>query len=291
MAAKTKKKQPGRSARTHAGWRGSLAFGLVTFPVEAFNAVDPARGDIHFHQIHAACHSRIRYQKTCPIHGAVPNDEIVSGYEYQKGKYVELEPSELEALRSESDRALRVEAFVKPDAIDPIYLDGRMYYVLPSEPVSHEPYAVVVEAMQRENRIGVAHLIFSGKDQMVLIRPLEGILHMAMLRFEAEVRPPKSVAAALPKPANIARQLHLAQTLVKEWSQDQFDFSKYENSHRQKVKEVIEAKVRGHEIVAPAKEKPQKVLNLMDALEQSLKHAPAGPAHPTRKRHAKRRSA
>ncbi len=285
-----KSRQPrGRSVGSHAGWRGTLAFGLVTFPVEAFNAFDREKSDIHFHQIHAKCHSRIHYQKVCPVHGEVPNDEIVSGYEYEKGKYVELEPRELEAVRSEADRALKVDAFVSPDAIDPLYFDGRMYYLMPAEAVSNEPYAVILEAMQREHRCAVGHLIFSGKDQIALIRPLDGVLQMAMLNFAAEIRSPKSIADQITKPANLARQVRMAQTLITEWSQDRFEFSKYEDKHRERVKELIESKVSGREIVTPVEKKPAKVLNLMDALQRSVRSHSAS-SSPNHKQPSKRKS-
>src|SRR5436190_13492565 len=267
--AKKSRKQTKRISGPRASWRGSLTFGLVTFPVEAFNAFDPRGSDYHFHQIHAECHSRIHYDKVCPIHGPVPNDEIVSGYEFKKGKYVEIDPGELAGLRTESDRALRIDAFVAPDAVDPIFFDGRMYYLEPAEKASLEPYMVVLEAMQREARVGIAHLIFSGKDQIALIRPLGGVLPFALLNHQAEIRPPRK-AVALRKPAAITRQVRMAQTLIEEWSQEHFDYSKYEDKHREKVRELIEAKLRGQELAAPVEEKPVKVLNLMDALKKSL---------------------
>jgi DNA end-binding protein Ku len=273
---KPREEKPAHAPRS--SWRGSLAFGLVTFPVEAFNALNAQGSDFHFHQIHAACHNRIHYQKVCPIHGEVANDEIVSGYEYKKDKYVELDPKELTALRPESDRALKIDAFVSPDAVDPLYFDGRMYYLMPTDSVSNEPYAVIVEAMEREHRHGIAHLIFSGKDQIALIRSLHGLLHMAMLNYDAEIRSPSKTADMIKRLKNIARQVHLAQTLINEWSQDHFDFSKYEDTYREKVKELIEAKVRGHEVVsAPVREKPAKVLNLMDALKRSVHAHSASP--------------
>lgn len=260
-----------KTPRSHASWRGALTFGLVTFPVEAFNALDPLKGDIRFHQIHADCHERIHHQKVCPVHGEVTNAEIVSGYEYKNGKYVELDPEELASLRTESDKALKIEAFVSPATVDPLYFDGRMYYLMPAGPAAQEPYAVIVEAMDREERYGVGHLIFSGKDQIVLIRALDGILHMGFLHYETEIRAPKKVAAALKKPGNITRQVRLAQTLVEEWSQDNFDYARYENKYRDKVKELIDSKLCGEDIAAPAAEEPAPTLNLMEALKQSVK--------------------
>src|SRR5947209_15119899 len=142
MASKTKKRG-GQSSGQRASWKGLLTFGLVSFPVEAVNALNREKSDIHFHQIHAPCHSRVHHKNVCPIHGEVPNDEIVSGYEFKKGQYVEVEPSELEALRTESERALKIDAFVEPDAVDPLYFDGRMYYLVPAESAAQEPYAVM----------------------------------------------------------------------------------------------------------------------------------------------------
>src|SRR5262245_24149220 len=107
MPTKTKKHARPRTSN-RASWSGVLSFGLVTFPVEAVNAVNREESDIHFHQVHAKCHSRIHYQKVCPIHGEVTKKEIVSAYEYKKDQYVEIEPEELKKLRSESDQALRI---------------------------------------------------------------------------------------------------------------------------------------------------------------------------------------
>jgi len=252
-------------------WKGQLTFGLVSFPVEAFNALDRSQSDFHFHQLHANCHRRIRYQKVCPLHGEVSNDEIVSGYEYQKGKYVEIDPDELSALRTESERALRIEAFIDPGTVDPLYFDGRMYYVTPAGSTAEEPYAVLLDAMDREKRHGIGQVVFSGKDQIVLIRPHEGVLHMAMLNYEAEIRPADPYAKGLKKPSNLARQVRLAQSLIEEWSDDNFDFGKFRDPYREKVQELLEAKMHGRKVETPKEEEPVKVLNLMDALKKSLK--------------------
>ncbi len=265
-----KRKGSAKSSKARASWKGQLTFGLVSFPVEAFNALDRQHGDIHFHQIHALCHRRIQHKKVCPVHGEVSNDEIISGYEFKKGKYVEIEPEELEALRTESDRALKVDAFVSPETIDPLYFDGRMYYLLPGGAGADEPYAVVLEAMEREERYGVGRIVFSGRDQIVLIRPLERVLHMAMLNYPAEIKEPKKVAGPLKHPQGIARQVRLAQKLIEEWSEEHFDFSKYEDPYRDKVEELIEKKEKGQAITPPEDEKPGEVLNLMDALKKSV---------------------
>ena len=147
MAAKTKdrkQKAKKRDSKPRSSWRGMLRFGLVVFPVEAFNAHVRGQGPIAFHQLHAPCHSRIHYQKVCPIHGEVPNDEIISGYEYSKGKYVEIEPEELDKLRSEKERSLTIDSFISQHELDPIYFDGRMYFLAPAGGESKEPYCALV---------------------------------------------------------------------------------------------------------------------------------------------------
>lgn len=281
--AKTSRKRT-RSTSTHrASWRGQLTFGLVSFPVEAVNAVDRAKSDIHFHQLHAKCHSRIRYKKECPIHGEVPNDEIVSGYEYKKGKYVELDKDELEEMRTEEERALRIDAFVTPNTVDPLYFDGRTYYLVPQGTVAVTPYVVFLEAMEKEGRYGIGQMVFSGKDQIVLVRPFGGVLHVAMLNYAAEIRQPKTVAAEIKKPAGIAKQVQLAKKLIEEWSQKDFDFRQYKDTYREHVKELIEAKVKGKEVVAPEEEQHPGVLNLIDALKQSVDTLPK-PHHHKRPR-------
>ena len=267
--AKTKKAKP-RSKR-RASWKGALSFGLVSFPVQAFNAINREGSDIHFHQLHAPCHRRIRYQKICPVHGEVSGDEIVSGYEYKKGRYIEVDPDELDELRTKSERAFRIDAFVEPDSVDPLYFDGRMYYLVPDGPAAEEPYSVVAEAMEREERVGIGQIVLSGKEQLALVRSVGDVLHMAMLNYDEEIRPPEQVMTAIKKPRGINRQVHLAQTLIKNWSTDDFDFTEYDDRYRQKVQELIEAKVEGREIVMPGEDDDTgEIINLMDALKRSV---------------------
>src|SRR5688572_17016436 len=163
MAKRKPTRKKGRP-KQRASWKGQLAFGLVSFPVQAFNALNRTESDIHFHQLHAACHRRIKYEKVCPVHGEISNDEIVSGYEYKKGKYVEIDPEELDALRTEAERALTIDAFVSEDAIDLLYFDGRMYYLVPASESAEESYQVIAQAMEREGRYGIGPIVLSGKE-------------------------------------------------------------------------------------------------------------------------------
>lgn len=276
MPQRSAKKKARVNSRSRASWKGNLTFGLVSFTVEAYNAIDRTGSDIHFHQIHAGCHRRIHYEKVCPVHGEVSHDEIVSGYEQAKGHYLEIDPDELDALLTSNERALTIDAFVAPDEIDPLYYDGRMYYLLPSGKAAQAPYELIRTAMLREEVYGIGQVVFSGKDQIALLRVVEGVLHMAMLNFEAEIKPPEKMAEGLSNTKPEARQLKLAQSLIREWSVEDFDFSQYTDSYRERVEKLIQAKAKGQKIEAP--EEPDEepaTINLMEALKNSLK-APHG---------------
>src|SRR3954470_2209643 len=127
MAKRRQSSKRESRSKFRASWRGQLRFGLVSFAVQAINAENKDKSEIHFHLLHEPDRQRIHYAKMCPKHGEVPNDEIVEGFEYAKGKYVEFEKQELDLLRTEEEKALSIDAFVTADEIDPIYFDGRMY--------------------------------------------------------------------------------------------------------------------------------------------------------------------
>jgi DNA end-binding protein Ku len=207
-----------------SSWKGQIRFGLVSFSVQAVNALSKGGGDIHFNQLHAPCHSRIRYKKVCPIHGEVSQDEIVSGYEYERGKYVEFEKDELAELRPESERALSIDTFVAPGAIDSIYLDGRMYYLIPDTSEAQEPYVLFREAMKRQKRWGIGRAVMFGRDQLTLVRPIEELLCMSLLNYEAEIRKPEDLANDVAEPKLAARKIELAEKLIETWTEDDLIF-------------------------------------------------------------------
>ncbi len=269
MAKRRSTRQP---TTFRASWKGQIRFGLVSFGVQAVNALSTSGGDIHFHQLHAPCHSRIRYKKMCPIHGEVSQDEIISGYEYERGKYVEFAKDELEELRPESERALSIDTFIAPSEIDPMYLDGRAYYLVPETAEAQEPYVLFREAMKRQKRWGIGHAVMFGRDQLALVRPVEQLLAMSLLNYEAEVRKPKDMEDDVVESKLAPRKIELAEKLIETWTEDDFDFSQYKDTYQDRLKELIDAKVAGREVVAPAAEEEEpEVINLMDALAASVR--------------------
>ncbi len=267
-----KRKTTRKPATFRSSWKGQIRFGLVSFAVQAVNTSSKSGGDIHFNQLHEPCHSRIRYKKVCPIHGEVSQDEIVSGYEYEKGKYVVFEKDELEEIRPESERALSIDTFIAPGEIDPIFLDGRAYYLIPDTAEAQEPYVLFREAMKRRKRWGIGHAVMFGRDQLVLVRPIDQTLCMSLLNYEAEVRKPRDMEDDVADTRLAPRKVELAEKLIETWTEDDFDFSAYKDTYQDKVKELIDAKVQGREIVAPAADADEpEVINLMEALQASVR--------------------
>ncbi len=253
-----------------SSWKGYLKLSLVSVPVQAFNATASSGGEIHFNQLHSVCNSRIKYQKVCPIHGEVSKDEIVLGYEYAKGQYTIIDPDEIDKLRTENDKAIEIEEFIAPDALDPMYLDGRNYYLVPDTAVGQKPYAVLQEAMAKRDRCGIARVIFSGKEQVVMVRPLDGLLLMSMLTYDAELRKPEAFADEVHKPELSAQEVKLAEMLIDASTAKKFDIAKYRDLYTERLTELINAKVEGKDVVAPPADEEVPVINMMDALKQSL---------------------
>ena len=175
-------------------WKGYLRISLVSVPVQAYTgssgSTDEGNSPIRFNQLHRDCHSRIKYVKTCPIHGEVPNDEIVSGYEYAKGQYVEINPEELAELRPEGERAINVEGFVHPDTIDPAYLSGKTYFLTPDGNLGQKPYQLIQEAMVSEELNAIARMKITTREHLVRVRAEDGLLIVDLLQYASQVKDP-----------------------------------------------------------------------------------------------------
>jgi DNA end-binding protein Ku len=147
-----------------------------------------------------------------------------------------------------------------------------MYYLLPSGASASEPYSLLEAAMEKKGRWGIGQVVFSGREQLALIRPLDGVLTMAMLNYDAEIRKPAEIKSEFTRVHATPRKLKLAEELVGKWHEGKFDFSEYKDNYRKKIKQAIEAKEKGVEIEAPEEEE-HEVINLMEALQRSVAHA------------------
>jgi len=255
----------------HASWEGYIKFSLISIPVRAYNSAMPNRGVISFHQLHKDCGERIQYKKVCPVHGEVTKDDIISGYEVSKGEYVEIEKKELEGIRAEDEESIDIDAFVSPDSIDPVYFSGRTHYLVPSGPAGQKAYSLLNRVMSEKGVLAVAHMVLSGHEEPVLIRPSGKLLELAVLYYESQVKAPSGFAAEVAETEVSGQELKLATQLVEESVVQKYDFSQLKDRYTERVAALIEAKSHGKAPHKPRKaDKAPKVINLMDALKKSL---------------------
>lgn len=255
-----------------ATFKGFIRLSLVSVPVKAFTANNTS-ADIRLNQLHADCHSRIKYLKSCPTHGTVTNDEIVSGYEYAKDQYVVIDPEEVSKLRKESERAVDIQGFIDRSMLDPIYFSGRTYYVLPDGPAGNKPFQLLHKSMVDGDLYAIATAILSGREQVVVIRPIDELLGMSVLNYDKKIKKPSEFTDEIKSTKLTAEEMKLTQTLIDASKLEEFDMSAYEDEYIEKLGELIQAKVDGEEVVAAPDPEEPKVINLMEALKASVENA------------------
>jgi DNA end-binding protein Ku len=253
-------------------WKGFLKLSLVTIPVKAY-PVAASGGDIHLHQLHATCKSRVKYKKTCPQHGELAQSDIVSGYEYAKDRYVVVDPDELDKLRTESDKAIQIDAFIAAGVLDPIYANGKSYYLVPDGPVAQKGYAVLRRGMLEEKRQAIAEVVMHGKEHVVWLRPNDRVILMSQLCYDNEVTKPTALTEEIAETETAPEEMRLLRTLIAARTPRRFDLAKYQDRYTSKLTQLIEAKVAGKEIVAAPANEPAPVINLVEALRRSLAEA------------------
>jgi DNA end-binding protein Ku len=256
---------------TRHTWEGFLQLSLITIPVRAFNAVVPGEGEIHFHQIHKGCGGRIRYKKVCEIHGEVTKDEVVSGYEYKKGQHVEVDPDEIADVRAKKDELIGIDTFIAPDKIDPIHLSGKNFYLLPTGPAGQKSYNLLLRVMQEKKRHAVASIVLSGHEERVIIRAMKNLLVMTVLYFDNQIKQPSEFSAETGESKLSAQELKLAASLVDASTGMKIDFSHFRDEYKERVKKLLDVKLKGKKMKTPLVTKAGPVINLMDALRRSLK--------------------
>jgi len=252
-----------------SSWKGYLKLSLVSVPVRGFSA-NVAASEIRLNQLHSECHSRIRYQKTCPIHGEVPKEEIVSGYEYAKGEYVIIEPEEIARLRGEKERAVTLDAVVSQHTIDPVYFTDKTYYLAPDGAVGQKPFALIQKCLADAELQAVGRVVLFGREELVLVRPAGHVLAMTALKFETEVAHAETLDEELDKTPLTRDELTLTKRLLEAFEKPKFSLADYKDHYVEELTKLIEAKVEGKELVTPPVAEVPRVINLMDALKKSV---------------------
>src|SRR5205823_969900 len=257
-----------RSPARRSAWRGALRFNLVSIPVKAYPAKLKDRGQIDLDWLHRDCGRRIRYRKICPVHGEVANDEIVSAYRIGRGRYVEIQPAELERLRTKRDRALSVDVLIRPDAVDPMYYTDRTYYLVPEDSESARAYVVFQRALADKGRYGLAQGVLFKREQILLLRPVGNVLTMTVLNYHDDFQEPAQVAMLLPRVRVAPRDVSLAGAFVEAATLDDFDYAQYRDVYADKLKQLIDSKMKHEVIEQPAEEPEPAALSFTQALEQ-----------------------
>jgi DNA end-binding protein Ku len=269
-------------------WKGYLRFSLVTVAVRLYPAIDPA-ATVKFHQLHRECQTRIQHKKWCPTcNREVGLDEVVRGYEFERGRYVALEEKEIARVRPESTHTIHLSQFVEAAAIDPMLID-QPYFLVPDGKPSGETFAVLREALK--GKAGVGTVTLHGRERLAAVEPRGKGFVVFTLRHEEEVREidriPELDDAARNVPADA---LQLARKVIGRTG-SRIDFAKYHDTYEEALQEMIKAKIAGEEVVTPpSKERKAPVVNLMEALRKSLAQAASRPtaAKAGRKRTARK---
>ncbi|HEY1429568.1 MAG TPA: Ku protein [Candidatus Tumulicola sp.] len=251
----------------HAIWSGSINFGLVTIPVKVFTAVKS--DDLSFNMLHAKDEGRIKYERTCSVDGKpVPWDEIVKGYEYEKGQYVILTDEDFKKVNPEATQSVDILEFVELDQINPMYFD-KPYYLEPTKQGKHA-YALLREALATSKRVAIARVVVRTKEYIAAVKPLGDALILELMHWSSEIV--ASDTLELPGSEKLPEaEMKMAQMLIDAMSVDAFEPEKFTNKYHDELLAMIDARANGKEL-PKAKKSPvrSKVVNLMDVLAKSL---------------------
>jgi DNA end-binding protein Ku len=287
-------------------WRGQIKLALVSIPVELFPATKAGKS-IAFHQVHEPSGQRVRYEKVVPGIGPVDRDDILKGYEVEKGEYVLLDPEEIEKVKLESRKTLELTQFVDLNDIDPIYYD-KPYYVVPADDLAEEAFVVLRDALRKTKRVGIGQLAMRGQEYVVSLKPCGRGMVLETLRYADEVNKAASYFREIGDTEPDEDLLEMAQMLIEKKASD-FDASEFENRYIEALRGLIDEKIKkkGKRIIQDrSSDDPPKgsnVVDLMAALKKSIetgerstpakakaakkspaKKAPAKKAAPARKR-------
>lgn len=254
----------------HAIWSGSINFGLVTIPVKVFTAVKS--DDLSFNMLHAKDEGRIKYERVCSVDGKpVPWDEIVKGYEYEKGEYVILTDDDFKKVNPEATQSVDILEFVELDQINPMFFD-KPYYLEPTKQGKHA-YALLREALSNSKRVAIARVVIRTKEYIAAVKPLGDALILELMHWADEIVDTGTLE--LPASEKLPEaEMKMAKMLIDAMSVDAFEPEKFTNKYHDELLAMIDARVNGKELPEPKKAPARsKVVNLMDVLAKSLEES------------------
>ena len=254
-----------------ASWKGFLTFGMISIPIELSPAARSER--ISFNQLHSVCHTRLKQPLFCPTCDKfVERSEIEKGYEYEKDQYLLFKQEELDEIEPDSAQAMEILSFVKAAEIDPVYFDAS-YYAKPAE-AGVRAYNLLLDAMRKTGYAGIAKVTMHNRENIVIIRARDNGMTLHTMFYNNEIR--AAAEASAPNPAEVKEQeSKLAMQLIESLAAP-FDPSQYSDAYQAELEKLIEAKAHGKKMTVVPKTKRAPVVDLMSALQQSLKAKASG---------------
>ncbi len=248
-------------------WKGVVSFGMVSIPVKLYAATDSK--DIALHLLHGKCNSRLRQMRWCPVcEREVEWNEVARGYEHTKDQYVVLTDEDFEKLPLPSKHTIELSAFISAEEIDPVYYE-KSYYLEPEE-TGIKPFVLLMRALRERKQAAIGKIAFHNKERLCALRPLDGILILETLLYADEIRVARDTP--LPEVKVSEKELAMAFTLM-DLLAEPFQPEKYRDNYREALTDIIEAKLRGQELVEVTAAPPGKIIDLMEALKASVEAA------------------
>jgi DNA end-binding protein Ku len=265
-------------------WNGSVSFGLVNIPVGLAPATKPTarQSDVSFRLLHRECGSPIRQKRWCPVHERdVEADELVKGWEVSKGQFLMVEDADLEAIEQhDTSRSIEIKSFVRLEEVDPVFFD-RTYFLVPAgAEAARRPYVLLLEAMKEAGVAGLGRFVLAGKEKLCLIRPMGEALALETLFVSADVKDHDEIDDLVATAEVREPELELAKQIIASLAAP-FDPADLKSEYRESLKELLEAKLEGHEITAPEPVEIAPVVDLMEALKASVAAAKTSTAGET----------
>lgn len=258
-----------------ATWKGHIKLSLISFPVRLYTAVQSGHR-IGLNQLHSTCKQRIKTQTVCPQHGPVDRSDLVKGYEFEKGKYVIIEESDLAKIKLESDKTIELVQFIPASELDPLLLDSP-YYIAPDGAIAADAFTVIREAMRQTGRVAIGRVVMNGREHIIALTVQDRGFVMTTLRYADEVRRAAPYFEDIKNGEVNAEQLQLARQLV-EQNTKPFNPAEFSDRYYESLMAIIRAKIEGSEPVLVQETEVGKVINLMDALKQSVEMSKKPPA-------------
>lgn len=257
----------GGRAAVRTLWKGAITFGLVYIPVRLYTATE--KKDVKFRYLHNECKTPVRYLKWCPTcNREVSQEEIVYGYEFEKGQHVVIDEADLERLPDAAGKVVDIIDFVNLEDIDPVYYD-KTYFLEPADG-GVKAYTLLRKAMEATGRVAVAKVVIRTKEALATIRVYEGqALVLETMYWPDEVRSWRGLEGIDQEPSLHENEVKMAQTLIDNLS-TRFEPGKYTNDYRRALLDLIHQKVEGHEVHPQPAAEPHKIIDLMEALRASV---------------------